>query len=183
MRRRHRGFTLIEMLVIIAAGAAMMAVAMGLLHLLLQLEQGAREEARQQTALGRLAEQFRRDVHAAGRFAAIEAPEAAAAQQSEGAAGTPGWRFSLDENRSVEYRAGQREVIRTELAEEDAVARESYVLPSDATVSIGPVGEAAPGIVRLRVVPGGAQPLTIWRGTCVDAELAKDRRFLPKQEP
>jgi len=169
--RRRQGFTLIEMLVIIAAGTAMMAVGLGLLHMLLQLEQGAREEARRQTALGRLADRFRGDVHAAGRFAAIDA------------AGTPGWRFSLDENRTVEYRAGRREVIRTEFAGDDAVARESYVLPSDASVSIGLVGEAAPGIVRLRVAPDDGRPLTIWRGTCIDAELAKDRRFLPQREP
>ncbi len=181
--KRRRGYTLIEMLVIIAAGSAMMAVALGILHLLIRLEQGAREEVARQTTLDRLADQFRRDVHAAGQFAAIEIAEAAAVQVPERADGAPGWQFSLDENRTVQYRAGRRELIRTEREEKDAVARETYVLPSDATVSIERVGEAAPGIVRLRVAPGGAQPLGIWRGTCVDAELAKDRRFLPDQEP
>ncbi|HUT93390.1 MAG TPA: prepilin-type N-terminal cleavage/methylation domain-containing protein [Thermoguttaceae bacterium] len=181
--KRLRGFTLIEMLVVIATGAALMAVAMGILHLLIRLEQGSREEVRRQTTLDRLAGQFRRDVHAAGQFAAIEAAEAAAAEVPEREDGTPGWQFSLDENRTVQYRAGQRELIRTERAEKDAVARESYVFPSDTTVSIDLVGEAAPGIVRLRVAPDGAQPLAIWRGTCVDAELAKDRRFLQSQEP
>lgn len=181
--KRRRGYTLIEMLVVIAAGSAMMAVAMGLLHLLLQLERGAREEVGQQTALDRLADRFRRDAHAAERFATLEVAEAAGVQVPERPAGTPGWQFSLDENPTVEYRAGRRELIRTQRAGEDAVAQESYVLPSGATVSIERVGEAAPGIVRLRVAPGGVQPLTIWRGTCVDAELAKDRRFLPDQEP
>ena len=84
--------------------------------------------------------------------------------------------------RTVQYQAEQGELIRTERAEKDAVAQESYVLPSDATISIDLVGEAAPGIVRLRVAPDGAQPLPIWRGTCVDAELAKDRRFLQEHD-
>lgn len=181
--KRRRGYTLIEMLAIIAAGSAMMAVAMGLLHSLIRIEHGAREEARRQTSLDRLADQFRRDVRAAGRFAKLEGAEAAGVQVPERPAGAPGWQFALDDGRTVQYGPGRRELIRTERVGNDPVARESYVLPCDATVSIEPVGEAAPGIVRLRVAPDDVQPLTIWRGTCVDAELAKDRRFLPKQQP
>ena len=173
---RSRGYTLIEVLAVIAAGAVVMAIAVGLLHLLIRLDRDSREEVSRQATLHRLADQFRRDVRAAGQFAAVDAPD--------GADAPSGWQFALEADRAVRYAAEEGELVRTERAADDVVGQESYALPADSTVSIEAVGEAAPGIVRLRIAPDGIRPpAATWRGTCVDAELAKDRRFLEEQEP
>ncbi len=172
--KRRSGFTLIEMLAVIATTGALLAVAVGILHLLLRTEQGARDERRRQTAIARLADQFRRDVHAAAQFAPLEG--------SEDEAHRGGWRFDLGEERTVRYLAQPGELIRRQREGDDLVHQELYVLPDDAAVSIEPAGEAAPGIVRLCVVPDATRPRpAIPYATCVDAQLAKDRRFLEEQ--
>jgi prepilin-type N-terminal cleavage/methylation domain-containing protein len=166
---RRRGYTLIEILVVLATSGALLAVGLGVLHLLVRLEHDARDEVRQQTTLDHLADQFRRDAHAAVRLAGLEAPQRDDPPR--------GWQFSLGESRAVQYRAERGELVRTESVGDDVIRRESFVVPAEATVSIELAGEA-PGIVRLRIIPEGTQPPALWRGTCVDAELAKDRRFL-----
>jgi len=63
------------------------------------------------------------------------------------------------------------------------VKLESFWLPAGATVSIGLVGEAAPGIVSLRIARDGNQaPGPIPRQCNVEAALAKDRRFMQQKE-
>jgi prepilin-type N-terminal cleavage/methylation domain-containing protein len=174
--KRRSGFTLIEMLAVIATTGALMAVAVGILHLLLRTERVARDERRRQTAIARLADQFRRDVHAATQFAPLEG--------SEGEAHGGGWQFDLGENRTVRYVAQPGELVRRQREGDDLVHRESYVLPDDAAVAIEPAGESAPGIVRLCVVPEATHPRpAIPYATCVVAQLAKDRRYLKQQNP
>jgi prepilin-type N-terminal cleavage/methylation domain-containing protein len=180
---RRRGYSLIEMLVVMATTAAMLGIALGLLHLLIRLEHGSREEVRQRTTLHRLADRFRRDVHAARQFPALEVPRPPGAQGPEREEGTSGWRFSLDDGRAVQYRAEQGQLVRAERAEGDVIAQDSYVLPPHATASIALVGDEAPGIVRLRIVPEPTPSDATWSATCIDAELGKDRRFLERQEP
>ena len=172
----RRGYSLIETVAMMGAGAAMMAIAVGVLHMLMRLEQVSRDEVRQRVAVDRLADQFRRDVHAADRFTPVDA--------TEGEDSRPAWQLALEAGHAVEYRAEQKELLRTERAEGEVVKLESFSLPARATVSIDLVGEAAPGIVSLQIARDGSQaPGPIWRRFNVEAALAKDRRFWEQKEP
>jgi hypothetical protein len=173
---RRRGFSLIEVATVIATAAAIMGVAVGLLYMLLRLEEGSRDYVRERTAMRELSDQFRCDVHAADEVTPVKAPA------GEGAG--PAWRFSLPAGRVVEYRVEQDELARSERQEDKVLRRESYRLPAEATVSIEVLGDAAPGVVRLEVRSAEAQSnVAAWRGFRVDAVLAKDRRFARQTEP
>lgn len=173
---RRRGHSLIEMLVVIGTGGALMGIAVGLLAMLMRLDQDSRDQLRQRTAVHRLADQFRRDVHAADGFA-VQSPPG-----KEGT--TPAWQLPLEAGRVVEYRAEPGELLRTEREGDQVLRRESFRLPAGAAVSIDLAGEAAPDIVSLRIARDDNQPPdSTWRGLRVDAALAKDRRFVKPNEP
>jgi len=173
---RRRAYSLVEMLVVIATGTAMMGVALGLLHMLMRMEQDSLNEVSQQGELDRLADQFRRDVHAADRFAVPSAP---GKEDSP-----PAWQLALEADHVVEYRAEQEELIRLERKGDQVLRGDSFLPPAGTTVSIDLVGEAAPGIVSLRIARDASQPpSSIGPGLRVDAELGKDRRFVKENEP
>ena len=77
----HRGFSLIEMLVVITVGSVVVGIGVGTLHVLHRTEQTGRDRAAQARIVDRLAQQFRSDVAAAVR-------QTPAAQQGE-------WQFVL----------------------------------------------------------------------------------------
>jgi prepilin-type N-terminal cleavage/methylation domain-containing protein len=61
----RRGYTLIEMLVVITVSTVLLSVAVGVLHVLSRAERSGREHGNRATIVARLADQFRSDVHAA----------------------------------------------------------------------------------------------------------------------
>ena len=65
----RRGYTLIEMIVVMTAGTVLMGIAVTLLCALLRAEGTGRALVERSASLGRLADQFRRDVHAADQAA------------------------------------------------------------------------------------------------------------------
>ena len=185
-RKQRRGHSLIELLVVISVGSALLAVSVGLLHTLLQMQQGGRKHLQQRRTLERLADQFREDVHAATQVRAT----AAGPGQAEG----PGWELPRDPEHTVEYRLQEDNLVRTERQKDKVLRRESFALPQGATVSMETpkmgIAETAPGLVTLRIVPllpserqpagqprapGAASP---GRTIRVDAALATDHRFL-----
>lgn len=122
----RRGYSLIELLMVMAIGAALMGTTMATLFTLLRSEQAARGRLRQAMTLDRLAEQFRRDAHEADRVVA----------SAQGTA--PGaWEFRHGGGRTVEYRAGTEALLRLERVEGKIASREEYVLPAGALVSVG----------------------------------------------
>jgi prepilin-type N-terminal cleavage/methylation domain-containing protein len=172
----RRGYSLIEVVAVLGVGAVVMGVAAGLLLMLIRLERESRVEVAERAAVNRLAEQFRRDVRAADRFTPAEA--------SEGEDTSFACQLLSEADRAVEYRADPRALVRTERAGGEVVRRESYRLPALAAVSVDLVGDAAPGILRLRITPGGDRPpSSIGQGLDIDAELAKDRRFVEQNQP
>jgi hypothetical protein len=173
---KRRGHSLIELLVVIAATTALLGIGLGILHMLMRLEGGSRKEVGQRAAMGRLAVQFRRDAHAA--------EELIRSTESGNQAGPPAWQLSIAADRVVEYRLEPEELIRTERTGDEIVHQELFCLPEQTTVSIDSVGEAAPGIVRLRVTLHGPRALLSMRhGLSVEAQLAKDRRFIREPGP
>ena len=168
--RRRNGYSLIEMTVVITTGAAMMANAVGLVGSMLRLDRHCRDYAHQRGALSRLADQFRRDVHAAVSFKTVDAPAGA---------GQPAWQLQLTPKQTVEYRVRAGELVRTEHVEGKIRSTESYRLPAHTTVAIQLDERAKPPVVSLRLAADGQQPAALGaRASRIDATLAKDQRFL-----
>lgn len=70
----RRGFTLTELLVVMAAGSSVMLTGVAMLHQSLRLTSATRQRAAEHQTLFRLADQFRRDVHFAEELV-VESPE------------------------------------------------------------------------------------------------------------
>ena len=61
----RRGFTLVEMVVVMATVSTILAATAVLMHFVLQMDSEVRQRTHTVATVGRLAEQFRRDVHQA----------------------------------------------------------------------------------------------------------------------
>jgi hypothetical protein len=68
-RKMRTGFSLIEMVMVIGAVSLLLGLCAGLLHVMLKVDRIGRSHLVEATTVGRLARQFRRDVHA-GKLAA-----------------------------------------------------------------------------------------------------------------
>ncbi len=163
----RRGYSLIEMLVVITVGSVIMGVGAGVLPVLMHAEQTGRDRAAEARILARLAEQFRSNV-------------AAAVRQTTGA-GQGERRFVMAGDRLTTYRVLPGEVRRNERVAGKPVRHESYVLPSGWSAAITVQGEPAPAVMRLVVADdvfaGNGAPPAAGREIRVAAALGKDHRF------
>jgi prepilin-type N-terminal cleavage/methylation domain-containing protein len=158
----RRGYSLIEIIVVLTIGTVVVGIGVGMLHLLLRTEQSGRDRVPQARAVARLAEQFRSDA-------------AAAMRQASGS--PPGeWRFVLPENRLVTYRALPGEVQWDERLAGKLLRRESYLLPGGSSAAISVQGKAAPAMASLVIVNDGPPPAA-GHEMRVIAVLGKDHRF------
>ncbi len=158
----RRGFSLIEMLVVMTVGAVVVGVGVGMLQVLLQLEQTGRDRVFQVRVLARLSEQFRCDVGAAVR-------QTPGARQGER-------QFVMTGDRVITYRVLPGEVRRDERMAGKPVRQESYVLPGGCSAAITVRSEAAAAVASLVVADHGT-PLAAGREMRVTAVLGKDHRF------
>jgi prepilin-type N-terminal cleavage/methylation domain-containing protein len=110
--RIRRGFTLVELLVVIGGVAVTLGMCVALLHSLLRLDRAARLHLAETTAVGRLGRQFRQDVHAASR-----AKEDASRLELA---------LSAPDERIVEYEVRPGALLRVERKGDQVVRRESY---------------------------------------------------------
>lgn len=117
VRGNRRGFTLIEVTVLMTAVAVMLGLCVVVLQLALRLETDARGRFDRANALSRLAERFRADVHGArGVEIAPEKPEVLRVDSASG--------------RSIEYRIQEAgEVSRVESEGDKIVHREEFRAP------------------------------------------------------
>ena len=163
MKRRH-GYTLIEMMVVLAVGSVLSGVAVALIVALLRSESGARDHIHQSAVQSRLADQFRRDVHAAD---AIDADDSGLV-----------WTFTLGRGRTVTYRIEANRLERSETAEKDTQRQETYALPPDHTARLDMPEPADSPIVGLSIIPTAktldAKPRATVR---FEALLAADHRY------
>ena len=112
----RRGYSLIEMIVVMTVGATLMGIAVTLLGVLLQAERDGRTHIGQNASLNRLADQFRRDVHAA---AANLPPRRTTPESPPGGSIWPA-------GHSVWYVAGRDEIVREERIGRTILRQESY---------------------------------------------------------
>ncbi len=186
--RRREGYLLIECLVVITVGAVVMGIAVTLLAGLLRIEGAARDDVHRGIVLSRLADQFRRDVHAAGEprgdAPQPDAPQPDAAARDDDEGHGESWQFELAPDRTVTYRVEPGQLIRTERAGDTVRHRQSFALPPGTTATIRVKDDTEPTIVSLLISPLAetAQPVTT-PPTCIDAVLARDRRLAQPQPP
>jgi type II secretory pathway pseudopilin PulG len=157
-----------EMLAVIAIGSTMMAITTSALYLFVKTEGQGRQAYQQQTSLARLADQFRRDVHAAQGMTRTDG------QTAEQAA----WKFETGERQAVEYLAGSGGIARLETDNGKIRRQEWYPLAEPWKVTLESKREEAVQMVSLRIAAlpsaGHKAPGTPLR---VDARLAADHRF------
>src|SRR5262249_7667548 len=75
----RRGYSLVEIVLAMGAVAIVLGLCAGLLHVLLRLDRTGRTHLVESATIGRLARQFREDVHASRRAVASAAGDAPAA--------------------------------------------------------------------------------------------------------
>jgi len=161
---RRPGYSLIEVIVVMVTASTMMAVTVALLYGLLRAERGTRDHIRHSTALGRLADQFRRDVHAA------VAPPAAEER---------GWRLVLAPGETVVYRAEPGRMDRLRKTGENLQQRESFALPPGTTATIETSSAGDIRTAGLLIAPNGAEPKrSSAQPIRFDAVVGRDRRFV-----
>ena len=165
----RRGFTLIEMVISITAASALMGIAVCLLCVLMGAEGGGREHLQRGDSLARLADRFRRDVHAA-----VDAP---AKLPDRPAA----WDFPLAADGFSHYVRYEADggFITCNRRESGAAPRwETYALPENSSVSIETEPAGAGTLVRLTITPKDVAG----RKIRVEAVLGRDHRFTKKAE-
>ena len=167
-----RGFTLIEMVAVMTTATVLMGVAVVLLASLMGAEWGGRERFVRNNSLNALAEQFRRDVHAA-----VDSPAASVDQRDV-------WDIPLATDgfsHYVRYRADSDSITRAEHTSDGAARRETYLLPDDCDVSIATEETGERRLVRL-AISARKESQADGRQIVIEALLGLDRRFSNRAE-
>jgi len=141
--RSRRGFTIIELLVVITGVAIMLGLCAITLRLLMQLGVDGQARLTGAVALERLSRQLRDDVHAcqaAELVADLKDPFKPA-----------GLRLKMELDHSVTYEAHDGSVVRDESRSGKAVRHESYSLPPRRVARFEERQEAAHRLVALVV--------------------------------
>jgi hypothetical protein len=167
----RRGYTLIEMTVVMTGGSALMGIAVVLLCVLFRADGSWREHVERSVTVDRLAERFRRDVRAAA------GPPAAVAEQ-------PGrWDVPLAADgmsHFISYQVEDGRVVRNARKSNRPDWIEEYALPAGATARMEtePLGDAT--LARLVIEPldraVGGQAFR------VEAVVGRDRRFIHEKQ-
>jgi prepilin-type N-terminal cleavage/methylation domain-containing protein len=175
LKTTRRGFTLVEMIIVITAVAVILAITTVLMHFVLQMDSEVRQRTRAVTNVGRLAEQFRRDAHAAIADPIVTADHRAA-------------EFHLADGKVIKWQADDaRGLVRTEplagagdhAGVVSAANREdSFALPpgTTATLELQPPGAARIVTIRIDSPRGGGPSMAI------EALASRDRRFAVEEE-
>jgi hypothetical protein len=166
----RRGVSLIEILVLMTIGSTLMGIAVGSLHLLLKMDRNTRQRRQLQASEARLADQFRRDVHAALRMKPGEAPE-----QSR-----PIWQLELGADKRIQYQSEPGGLARLEILQGKTTRKEWYPLMESSKVRCDMTSDGPVPIVSLGIAsseePGSLFPPQALR---IDARLGTNHRFAP----
>ncbi|HEX5446221.1 MAG TPA: prepilin-type N-terminal cleavage/methylation domain-containing protein, partial [Pirellulales bacterium] len=127
------GYTLIELLVVLSINSVLMAVAVGLLGVLMRSDQAAQRHWIQTSTPARLAAQFRADV-AAAASATIVPGKTAAGAKAPATAPPDVLRLLGPDDRTIEYHRDGQYVRRSESRGAAVLRREAYAVPELAEV-------------------------------------------------
>jgi hypothetical protein len=174
--KQRTAYALIELLAVIATGAVMLAVATGTIYTLFEAEEASRDQLRHALTTSRLADQFRRDVHAATKMSPA-APSVDTPQP-------PGSIFTLSDQRSIEYLPQGPSMLRVERLQGKTVSRESFDLGRHWLASIERRPEGVNTLIGLRMeTRDRPSPEPFSRTLLVEAVLAMDHRHAQPIQP
>ncbi len=162
---KRRGVFLIELMVVMVCSVVVLTTAAWVLCALMGASSAVQRECGQTATVARLAEQFRRDAHAAAKLT----PPTADGQA---------WTFELGPKQSVEYVISDNELVRRQRSAGKVQGRESFRLPEDTVTEIELLSGESPAAARLSILPAperapGPRPICV----TVNAVLARDHRF------
>jgi prepilin-type N-terminal cleavage/methylation domain-containing protein len=137
---QRRGYTLVELLVVISiVTVALTSVAVAL-HSLFQVDKQLRQELADAATLTRLAARLRSDAHGAEK-----------AELMAGQTGTGGAAFTAQDGRRIEYREESRRLVRTARRGDNVEHRDVFALPDHASAAWKIGKEGATTLVSLAI--------------------------------
>jgi prepilin-type N-terminal cleavage/methylation domain-containing protein len=172
MRPRRRGFTLIEVVLVVGAVAIVTGLCAGLLRALLRLDRVAKTHALETAAVARLARQFRLDVHAGTAQPAGTPAEPATKLE-----------LALPGDRSILYEARAGGVVRSQRHGAEIERRESYGLPYCRDPGFLVRDENGQVWASLQLTQTHDQRGTPGQGLRIEALAGRDRRLAALREP
>lgn len=163
-RRRHRhGFTLVEMLVVIATTSVICTLATSLIITMFRAEQNQTHAADERRAMQRLGDQFRSDVHAAS------------AAPTFNEADDMLLRLPLSGGSEVTYRRDGGVIIREKHQGGTVVYHDTFGLSERWEVAIEPVEPSTPGELREPNTRGRLMRLSLGRTEMTQQSAAPER--------
>ncbi len=155
----RKGFSIVELMAVMTGVSVVLGGAIVLMQFMLGISGDVRDRTHNLAVLGRLAEQFRRDGHAARGE-----PRVAADHRTV--------QFDLRESGTVDWGIDDRgDVCRRENAGSKASRRNTYRLPKDATATFALERKGPAAIIALQVEsPNAAGP-----SLAIDAFVGRDR--------
>lgn len=154
--RSRNGFSLVELLIVMSVGTAMLMVAMSVLYLLKETQNNVRQRLASGRGVARLADQFRNDVHGASAVKRMPDDTSSSAKTI--------WQFTIQPATVVRYEIGDDEVRRIR-STEDGEIHEDYRLPGGVRATLlPPTPESSITSLRFETLnPGvaGTSPIQI----------------------
>jgi prepilin-type N-terminal cleavage/methylation domain-containing protein len=164
---RRRGFTLVELLTVIVCLTVLLGISAALIHALVRVDRSSRTRLADANGLGRLAREFKRDVHGA---TAIELSEDKTSA-----------RLRLPE-RNVEYRVEGTDLVVVREAPNSKRHRDTIHLANLGTPRFGQEESQGRMLVRLAFEPGPVRPgLEKVPPMRIEATLGRDHRHERKE--
>lgn len=141
--KSRRGFTLVELLIVLSVAAAMLLVATSVLYLLKQAQVNTRQRLAVQRSVTRLARQFREDVHRAGAMERLP--------DTPNSPNVVIWSLAMEAGGTVNYEIGAGSLRRVQ-TEKASKLHEDFRLPPGTEASmVGPAAETPWATFRLNV--------------------------------
>lgn len=168
---RPRGHTLVELLVTMSVGGALLLLATGVVHRTMRLESSSHQQADVHRTAVRLSHDFRQDAHRAKSLQLSDLAEESTTIQ-----------FTLPDEEPVTYTLAKNMVLREQRLAEGQVRREPYYLPPGYQVAFTQEFRPRRAVLTLdydhRLVGEAPQPLVR-----VEAELGRLLRLAQFEEP
>ncbi len=153
--RRRTGFTLVELLIAMSIGVGVAAVLGATMTRIVRSHGVATQQADGILAIAPLAEQFRRDVHAAVRAAVDKNPD--------GPSGSPRLTLETIDGTRIVYEAVSAGLLRTASAGDEVRQRKEFIVSGMKVLGWG-VGASEQGELSLQMgllAPGAAEETVI----------------------